>query len=104
MDEKLPLTVEVAQRMFQVGRNMPQESKDDTRIYYEAMAVEARQAIGEKLVEFADAVTKLCIEKKHAKSIAPTAGQSNGQPCPQCRQQVRYMRSAVKIVMPNQDS
>lgn len=100
-EKKQTLTVEIAQRMYTTGKGLPEESKDEVRIRYEAMATEARAVIAERLEQYATSVARICIEKKHVGSTPPTKEGDAGTPCPQCRKQVRYMKSATKIVAPS---
>lgn len=100
-EQKQPLTVEIAQRMYVTGKGMPEESKDDVRIRYEAMAVEARAVIAERLEQYASSVARICVEKKHVGCTPSSKEGDPGTPCPQCRKQVRYMKSATKIVAPS---
>lgn len=90
--------MEIAQRMYVAGRGMPEESKDEIRTRYEAMAVEARGVIAERLEQYASSVARICVEKKHVGSSPPSRDGDPGSPCAQCRKQVRYMKSATKIV------
>lgn len=101
--EKKPvtLTVEMAQRMHAVGKDMPESSKDEVRQRYEAMAVEGRAVMSERLARYVESVARLCIEKKHVGATPSAAGGGSGTPCPQCRKQIRYMRSALKVVAPS---
>lgn len=99
-EQKQPLTVEIAQRMYVTGKGMPEESKDDVRLRYEAMAVEARAVIAERLEQYAASVARICVTKKHFGSTPSAKEGEPGTPCPQCRKQVRYMKSATKIVSP----
>ena len=99
-NEKQPLTVEMAQRMYSKGKGLPEESKEEVRARYEAMAVEARTVIAERLEQYATSVARICVEKKHVGSTQPSRIGDTGTPCPQCRKQVRYMKSATKIVAP----
>lgn len=96
-----PLTVEIAQRMHAVGRDLPEGTKDEVRQRYELMAVEARTAMGERLEQYAASVARLCIEKKHVGCTPPATEGDPGTPCGQCRKQIRYMRSAMKVVSPS---
>lgn len=98
--EKQPLTVEMAQRMYSTAKPLPEETKEETRIRYEAMAVEARKVIAERLEQYSASVARICVEKKHVGSTQPSTSGEPGNPCPQCRKQVRYMKSATKIVAP----
>lgn len=97
-EQKTPLTVEIAQRMYGAGNALPEDSKDEVRVRYETMAVEARAVIAERLERYAASVARICVEKKHVGSTPPSREDDVGTPCPQCRQQVRYMKSATKIV------
>lgn len=99
-NEKQPLTVEMAQRMYSTGKSLPEDSKEDIRARYEAMAVEARNVIAERLEQYAVSVARICVEKKHVGSSPPSREGSAGTPCSQCRKQIRYMKSATKIVAP----
>lgn len=98
--QKQSLTVEMAQRMYGVGKDLPEGSKEEVRVRYEAMAVEARAAIAERLEKYAESVSRLCIEKSHVGSTPPAKDGETGTPCGQCRRQIRYMQSATKIVAP----
>lgn len=102
-EEKKPvsLTVEMAQRMHAVGKGMPESSNDEVRQRYEAMAVEGRSVMSERLARYVESVARLCIEKRHVGATPPTAEGGAGSPCPQCRKQIRYMRSALKVVAPS---
>lgn len=97
-EQKKPLTVEIAQRMYVAGKALPEDSKDEVRIRYETMAVEARTVIAERLEQYAASVARICVDKKHVGSTPPTREGGLGTPCSQCRKQVRYMKSATKIV------
>lgn len=99
-DERQPLTVEMAQRMYASGKNLPEDTKEAIRARYEIMAVEARTVIAERLEQYTTSVARICVEKKHVGSSPPSAEGEAGTPCPQCRKQVRYMKSATKIVAP----
>lgn len=99
-EQKQPLTVEIAQRMYVTSRGMPEDSKEDVRARYEAMADEARTVISERLDQYAASVARICVEKKHVGSSPSSKEGDPGTPCSQCRKQVRYMRSATKIVAP----
>lgn len=99
--EKKPLTVEMAQRMYSAGKGLPEGSKDEIRERYELMAVEARTVMSERLTQYTETVARLCVEKQHVGSTPPSAPGEAGGPCPQCRKQIRYMRSALKVVAPS---
>lgn len=100
-EEKTPLTVEIAQRMYATGRDLPEYTMQDIRTRYEAMANEARVVITEKLDQYAASVGRICVEKQHVGSKPSTGANTTDTPCGQCRKQIRYMRSAMKIVDPN---
>lgn len=95
------LTVEMAQRMHSAARDLPESTKDEVRHKYEVMATEARSVMSERLTLYSEAVGRLCIEKKHVGSTPPATEGDPGTPCAQCRKQIRYMRSALKVVAPS---
>lgn len=97
---RLTLTQEVARRMHQVGGGMPEANPTEVRAKYEAMAKEAREATAERLQEYVDAVTAECFSKRHSGSRPPDSNGRGGAVCAQCRTQIRYMRTALKVVAP----
>lgn len=101
MTEKLPLTVEIAQRMYNTGDHLPSTTKDEIRHRYETMADEARTVIAERLEHYADSVARICVDKKHIGSTPGTTETDPGTPCAQCRKQIRYTKMATRIVAPD---
>lgn len=98
---QVPLTTDIAQRMYRTAQDFPGETKADTRARYEAMAAEARRVMSERLTLYSDSIAELCLQKRHVGSspTGNTAG-DQGTPCPQCRMQIRNMRTALKVITP----
>lgn len=63
------------------------------------LAVTAGMEYAKVLSDFADALTRVCIDKGHrgsAEAVPPHAA----KPCPVCSPQVRSARSAARIITP----
>lgn len=98
-----PLGIEIARRMYAVGSSLPADSDDAVRVKYEAMAAESRMVMTERLRRYVQSLSTLCVKKGHVGSTPPGKDGTGGAPCPQCRRQIRSMRTMLKIVDPTPD-